>query len=165
TTHLKLDQVGIDFTIYQAAARQAKKVLFRTAVGGLIGTSDQTGRVVVRALQDITLDVNSGDRVALLGHNGSGKTTLLRPMAGIYTPTSGTVTATGRRMPLFELALGMDDEASGYENILLRGLLMGLRRSEIESRVDEIAAFSGLGNFLNLPIRTYSSGMVLRLPL
>lgn len=161
-SHIKFDQVGIDFPIYQASARMLKKTILQTAVGGFIRTSENK-HVVVRALQDITLDIGSGERVALLGHNGAGKTTLLRAMAGIYYPTTGTVNVSGRRVPLFELGLGLDDEATGYENMLLRGLVIGLRRSEIERRMDDIASFSGLGDFLNLPIRTYSTGMILRL--
>jgi len=162
-SYIKLDRVGIDFTIYQVSARQLKKTLLRTAVGGFIKMCDERGRVVVSALQDINLDIYSGDRVALLGHNGAGKTTLLRAMAGIYSPTTGTINVGGRRTPLLEIGVGLDYEASGYENILLRGLLIGLSRSEIENKVDDIAAFSGLGDFLDLPIRTYSIGMILRL--
>jgi len=162
-SHIRLDRAEIDFTIYQTSARHLKKTLFRTAVGGFIGTSADSGRIVVRALQDITLTIESGERVALLGHNGAGKTTLLRAIAGIYSPTAGTISVRGRCMPLFDLGLGFDDDATGYENILLRGLLIGRTRSQIESRIDEVAAFSGLGDFLNLPIRTYSSGMRLRL--
>ena len=161
--YMMLEDVGIDFPIYQASARLLRKTLFRSAVGGFIGTSEGTGRVVVRALNGITLDIQSGDRVALLGHNGAGKTTLLRCMSGIYRPTSGRLSMRGRRVPLFDIGLGFDEEASGYENILLRGLLMGLTRSEIENRIEDIAAFSGLGDFLDLPVRTYSSGMGLRL--
>lgn len=162
-SHISLDRVGIDFTIYHASARLLKKTLLRTAVGGFIRTPNERGHVIVRALQDITLDIRSGDRVALLGHNGAGKTTLLRALTGIYSPTTGTVNVNGRRIPLLAIGLGLDDEASGYENILIRGLLIGLSRSEIERSVDDIAAFSGLGDFLDLPMRTYSSGMIMRL--
>jgi ABC-2 type transport system ATP-binding protein len=162
-SHIRLDRVGVEFTIYAASARLLKKTLLRTAVGGFIRTSEVGGHIVVRALQNITLDISSGERVALLGHNGAGKTTLLRAMAGIYSPTAGSVIASGRRMPLFDIGLGLDQEASGYENILLRGLLIGLTRSDIDRKVDDIAAFSGLGDFLSLPVRTYSTGMVLRL--
>ena len=118
---------------------------------------------VVQALRDINLDLRSGDRLGLVGHNGAGKTTLLRVLAGIYHPTTGTVRCEGLRMPLTDIQVGQDDEATGYEMILMRGLLMGLKRSEIEAKVEEIAEFSELGNFLELPIRTYSSGMALRL--
>lgn len=122
-----------------------------------------SGRVVVEALQGITLAVREGDRLALLGHNGAGKSTLLRVMAGIYRPTWGTVHHAGRRVPLFDIHSGFDEEATGYENILMRGLLMGFSRIEMERKADDIARFSGLGKFINLPVRTYSSGMLLRL--
>jgi len=117
----------------------------------------------VQALRDINIDLRPGDRLGLVGHNGAGKTTLLRVLAGIYHPTTGTVTCEGLRMPLTDIHVGQDDEATGYEMILIRGLLMGLRRSEIEAKIEEIAEFSELGEFLDLPIRTYSSGMALRL--
>ena len=161
--HLLLKNIGIEFPIYQKAGRQLRKALFRTAVGGFIGASDKTGRVVVRALSDIDLTIRSGERVALLGANGAGKTTLLRCMAGIYHPTAGRLDTSGRLVPLFDIKLGFDEEATGYENILLRGLLMGLTRSEVERKIDDIASFSGLGDFLDFPVRTYSSGMGLRL--
>ena len=160
--HLTLKDIGIEFPIYQKSARQLRKALFRTAVGGFIGASDKTGRVVVRALSEINLDIKSGERVALLGPNGAGKTTLLRCMAGIYYPTVGRLDASGRVVPLFDINLGFDEEATGYENILLRGLLMGLTRAEVEKKSDDIASFSGLGDFLDFPVRTYSSGMGLR---
>lgn len=161
--HLTLEGIGIDFQIYQTSSRLLRGALFRSAVGGLIGMSSETGRVVVRALSEINLSITSGERVALLGRNGAGKTTLLRCMAGIYRPTAGRLDASGRRVPLFDISLGFDDDATGYENILLRGLLMGLTRTEIDRRLDDIASFSGLGDFLDLPVRTYSSGMALRL--
>jgi lipopolysaccharide transport system ATP-binding protein len=161
--HIKLDKIDVDFTIYQAAARSWRRTLFRAAVGGLINTSEESGRIVVRALQGIDLDLQNGCRLALLGHNGAGKTTLLRALAGIYHPTAGSISAEGRRVPLFDIGLGFDEEATGIENIMLRGLLMGLKRAEIEHKVKEIAEFSGLGEFIDLPVRTYSSGMTLRL--
>jgi homopolymeric O-antigen transport system ATP-binding protein len=161
--YIKLDNINVDFPIYQAAARSWRRTLFRAAVGGRINTSEVSGRVVVRALDGIDLELKSGCRLALLGHNGAGKTTLLRALAGIYHPTAGSLSAEGRRVPLFDIGLGFDEEATGLENILLRGLLMGLKRAEIERKVKEISDFSGLGEFLDLPVRTYSSGMTLRL--
>lgn len=161
--HLQLKSATVDFTIYQKSARSLKKALLRSTVGGLVGKGEDSGRVVVRALQDIDLDLKSGDRLALIGHNGAGKTTLLRVMAGIYHPSGGAIEHNGIRVPLFEIGTGLDQEGTGYENILLRGLLMGFTKSEMEERVKEIAAFSGLGNFLDLPVRTYSSGMMMRL--
>ena len=161
--HITLDRIGVDFTIYQTSARSWRRTLLRAAVGGMIGTSEESGRVVVKALQGIALDLRSGCRLALMGHNGAGKTTLLRAMAGIFHPTEGRIDVVGRRAPLFDIGLGFDDEATGYENILLRGLLMGFSREEIDSKTQRIAEFSGLGNFLDLPVRTYSSGMTMRL--
>jgi homopolymeric O-antigen transport system ATP-binding protein len=118
---------------------------------------------IVSALNDVNLDIGAGDRVAIIGANGAGKTTLLRVLAGIYHPTSGNVDVLGRCLPLFDLSAGFDEEATGYENIMRRGLVIGARRSEIDAKRAEIAAFTELGDRLDLPLRTYSSGMMLRL--
>jgi ABC-type polysaccharide/polyol phosphate transport system ATPase subunit len=163
TTSIRLTDVGVDFVLYQGSARSLKKAAFRTTVGGLIGSRTNDERTVVRALSHISLTVNDGDRLALIGHNGAGKSTLLRVIAGIYRPTSGEIAVQGRRVPLFDISLGADEEGTGRENILVRGLLMGLTRTEIEERIDEIIEFSELGEFLDLPTKTYSSGMMLRL--
>ena len=111
----------------------------------------------------MSLNIEHGERVGLIGRNGAGKTTLLRVMAGIYEPPAGTVEVEGRVAPLFDIGMGMDPESSGYENILLRGLYLGLRKAEIRAKVDEIAEFTELGEFLEMPLRTYSAGMFARL--
>ncbi|UPK31557.1 ABC transporter ATP-binding protein [Bradyrhizobium sp. 186] len=118
---------------------------------------------IVRALNDVSLDIRAGDRVGLIGANGAGKTTLLRVLAGIYHPTMGSVDVLGRCLSLFDLSAGFDEEATGYENIMRRGLVIGARRAEIDARRAEIAEFTELGDRLDLPLRTYSSGMMLRL--
>jgi ABC-2 type transport system ATP-binding protein len=118
---------------------------------------------IVSALNDVSLDIRAGDRVAIVGANGAGKTTLLRVLAGIYHPTTGSVDVLGRCLSLFDLSAGFDEEATGYENIMRRGLVIGARRTEIEARRAEIAEFTELGDRLDLPLRTYSSGMMLRL--
>lgn len=160
---LTLKNVGLDYPIYHSSSRSIRKHLaVNHRVGGRI-SSGQSSITVVQALRDISLSLSSGDRLGLVGHNGAGKTTLLRVLAGIYHPTFGTVTCVGKRMPLTDISVGHDDEATGYEMILLRGLLLGLSRPQIEARIDEIAEFSELGEFLHLPIRTYSTGMALRL--
>jgi ABC-type polysaccharide/polyol phosphate transport system ATPase subunit len=161
--YMKLDNIHVHFSIYQAAARSWRRTLFRAAVGGMVNAAPESGRIVVRALEGINLELKNGCRLAVLGHNGAGKTTLLRTLAGIYHPTRGSLIADGRRAPLFDIALGCDEEATGLENIMLRGLLMGLKRAEIESKMKDISDFSGLGEFIDLPVRTYSTGMSLRL--
>ena len=160
---ITLENIGVDFALYHGSARSLKKSVLRTTVGGLIGNRAQDDRKVVRALTNVSLSVTDGDRLALIGQNGAGKSTLLRVLAGIYRPTAGKIFVQGRRVPLFDIALGADEEATGRENIVLRGLLMGLTRTEIDERIDEIGEFSELGDFLDLPTKTYSSGMMLRL--
>ena len=160
---IELAGVGVEFVLYQGKSRSLKQVALHGTVGGLIGKSADFARTTVTALRDINLAASDGDRVALIGHNGAGKTTLLRVLAGIYHPTQGSLRCRGRRVPLFELGLGFDDEATGHENIMLRGLVLGLTRREIAVRTEWIEEFSGLADFLNLPVRTYSTGMQLRL--
>jgi homopolymeric O-antigen transport system ATP-binding protein len=131
-------------------------------VGGLIGAGE-AGRIVVKALDGVSFEIVEGDRIGLLGHNGSGKTTLLRTLAGIYEPVGGTIQTSGRVFPLFDLQLGMDPDATGVENIWMRGKMLGLTTKEIEGALDDIADFTELGDYLYVPIRAYSTGMGLRL--
>eukprot|EP00435_Cladocopium_sp_Y103_P077033 s1_g772.t1 len=143
-------------------AIQVRNSLLKSSVGAAI-RKDSRDVVVVTALNDVTFQLRGGDRLALIGNNGSGKSTLLKCLAGIYEPIRGHVEVNGTVAPIFDLSLGTDPELSGYDNILLRGMYAGLSKSVVEAQVDEIAAFSELGDFLHLPIRTYSSGMQLRL--
>ncbi|MFN2199743.1 MAG: ABC transporter ATP-binding protein [Caldilineaceae bacterium] len=159
---IHLNAISVAFPIYDASARSMKKSLLPGMTGGRIG-ADETQVSVVKALEDVTLSIRHGDRIGLVGHNGAGKTTLLRVLAQIYEPGAGTVKIEGQIAPLFDISLGMESEATGYENIFLRGLFLGLSRAQIEERLDDIAAFTELGEFLNLPIRTYSAGMRMRL--
>jgi lipopolysaccharide transport system ATP-binding protein len=117
----------------------------------------------VTALSGVNLKLRPGDRLGLIGHNGSGKTTLLRALSGAYEPDEGSVEVNGRIAALLDLSLGIDPTASGYENIRLRGRISGLSTKEIAQRMDEIAAFTGLGPFLAMPVKTYSAGMQARL--
>lgn len=161
-TSLKLNRVNVAFPIYQGGSRSLKKRLIFRGSGGQLA-SDASQRIVVEALRDLSVDIVSGDRVALIGSNGAGKTTLLRVMAGIYEPMSGTVKSVGRISPMFDINLGIDNELSGYDNIRLRGRLLGLSSSEIENKIPEIVEFTQLGDYISLPVRTYSSGMMTRL--
>jgi lipopolysaccharide transport system ATP-binding protein len=154
--------VCVDFPIYNATGRSLKKRLIQVATGGQLG-SNQQGRVVVRALDGLNLDLRNGDRVGLLGHNGAGKSTLLRVLARVYEPSSGLALIEGDIGSLIDISLGIDSEATGRENIFLRGGLLGMTRPQIMEKIDEIAEFSELGDFIDMPLRTYSTGMHLRL--
>src|SRR5690606_41852089 len=124
--------------------------------GGGIGSRNSTA-VVVEALRDINLHLQHGDRIGLVGHNGAGKSTLLRLLAGIYEPTRGSCRVTGRVAPVFDLGVGMDPEISGYENIIIRGMFLGMTRKEMLKKIDDIAEFTELGDYLQMPLRTYST--------
>ncbi|TWP51586.1 ABC transporter ATP-binding protein [Lentzea tibetensis] len=153
---------SVDFPIFDAKSRSLKKLALGK-VGGKIGSE---GRVpIIEALHDINLSIKEGDRVGLVGHNGAGKSTLLRLLAGIYEPTRGSSRIVGKVAPVFDLGVGMDPEISGYENIMIRGLFLGMTRKEMEKRVDDIAEFTELGDYLQMPLRTYSTGMRVRLAL
>lgn len=126
----------------------------------------RSGAPVVRdihALKQIDLDIRGGERVGLLGHNGAGKSSLLKMIAGLYPLSSGTRQVHGRIRSLFDLSLGFEPDASGRENILYRGLLMGLTPAFMRAREAEIVAFADLGEFIDYPIKTYSAGMQVRL--
>ncbi|BAU94578.1 O-antigen export system ATP-binding protein [Corynebacterium suranareeae] len=153
----------VDFPIFDAKSRSMKKA-FLGAAGGAIGRN-QDNVVVVEALKDINLHLREGDRVGLVGHNGAGKSTLLRLLSGIYEPTRGSADIRGRVAPVFDLGVGMDPEISGYENIIIRGLFLGQTRKQMKAKMEEIADFTELGEYLSMPLRTYSTGMRIRLAL
>ena len=152
----------VDFPIYGGHARSVKNTFIRAATGGVLARGAGE-HVVVRALHGLSFELTEGDRVGLVGHNGSGKSTLLRVLTGAYEPVSGSIEVTGQVASMLSIALGMDGEATGYENIFLRGAIMGLRPAQIASLVDEIVQFSELGDYIEMPFRTYSSGMAMRL--
>ncbi|MBN9759418.1 O-antigen/lipopolysaccharide transport ATP-binding protein ABC transporter RfbE [Pseudonocardia sp. Ae406_Ps2] len=159
---IRIDRAAVDFPIFDAKTRSLKKAVLGRA-GGRIGTDAKVP--IIEALRDITVSLDKGARVALVGHNGAGKSTLLRLMAGIYEPTRGRSMVRGKVAPVFDLAVGMDPEISGYENILIRGLFLGMTRKQMEARIDDIAAFTELGDYLEMPLRAYSTGMRVRLAL
>lgn len=161
-TSISLQNVTVDFPIYNARGRSLKNRVMKMATGGSIN-SESGGVVVVRGLDNINIELSRHDRIGLIGHNGSGKTTLLRVLTGVYAPTSGKVDIRGKCTSLINISLGIDPEATGRQNIFLRGALLGFKKEEMKERLQEIEDFSELGDFLEMPVRTYSSGMQLRL--
>ena len=160
---VKATNLSVDFPIFgMTGNRSFKKSIMNIATGGAIA-KDASSRVTVRALDDLSFEFQEGDRVGLIGHNGSGKSTFLQVLAGIYEPTGGKLTVRGRVTSMLGITLGMDAEATGLDNIFLRGRLMGFDKRFIDTLVEDIAEFAGIGEFLHLPMRTYSSGMSMRL--
>ncbi|MCC4115367.1 ABC transporter ATP-binding protein [Aromatoleum toluclasticum] len=162
TAHIQAEKLCVEFPIYENSHRSLKNTVMHLSTGGRIGVN-ASRHPVVRALNEIDLDIRDGDRVGLVGHNGSGKTTLLRVLSGVYGPVRGRLDITGRVASLLDVSMGMDPDATGFENIYLRGIMDGLLPRTIRAKTDEIVDFTGLGDYLNLPVRTYSSGMMLRL--
>lgn len=159
---IELKGVTLDLPVFDVQGRSLKKQVLRMGRRNRIAEGND-GVIVVRALDDVSFRLERGDRVGLIGHNGAGKSTLLRAMAGIYPPTAGNLVREGKVVPLLDIALGMDENSTGMQNIRLRGLLLGMSDVEIRDKQREIADFCELGDYLDLPIRTYSSGMRVRL--
>lgn len=159
---ISLRDVSIEIPVFNATSRSLTSKVLNVATGGRLD-SDARGRVKVQALKNINLELNAGDRLGLLGHNGSGKTTLLRTVCGAYKPTSGVANLQGSIGSLIDISLGINPEATGRENLFIRGSLLGISRENMKSQIEEIIDFSELGDFVDLPVRTYSSGMNLRL--
>ncbi len=158
---IELNNVCVDFPIFNANNRSLKNTILQSATGGKVDFGAK--EAIVRSLTDVTFQIQPGERVGLIGHNGAGKSTLLRTLSRVYKPTQGTAKIEGTIGSLVDISLGIDPEATGRENILVRGVLMGLKRSEVQARMEEIIEFSELGSFIDIPVRTYSSGMHLRL--
>ena len=159
--HICADGVGLHFPIIGAGDRSVKNSIMNFATGGKI--TKGSGTILVTGLEGVTFELHDGDRLGLIGHNGAGKSTLLKVLAGIYHPTDGKVSVEGRIVSTLNITLGFEMEATGFENIFLRGRLLGLKGDEIKSKLDEIAEFTELGRYLDLPVRVYSSGMLMRL--
>jgi ABC-2 type transport system ATP-binding protein len=159
---ISLQNVCVNFPVYGVSSRSLKKQLIRISTGGKFGATDNN-IISVKALDNVTINIEHGDRLGLIGHNGSGKSTLLKVITGICEPNVGSCKVDGKVSALLDVFLGMDPESTGYENIMLRGIISGFTRKEILTKKDEIAEFTELGDYLSLPVRTYSSGMQLRL--
>jgi lipopolysaccharide transport system ATP-binding protein len=158
---IEVNNLSVLFPLYHGSSRSLKKMVVAAASGRL--AKDQQQRVVVRALSNINLHLRSGDRLGLVGSNGAGKTTLLRVLAGIYEPVLGQLRIRGSLNALLDPNLGMNMDLTGRENILLRGLYNGLPRSALTRLEEDVADFAELSDFIDLPVRIYSAGMVVRL--
>ncbi len=159
---INFDHVDIDFPIFNATGRSLTSSILKVATGGKLD-ADPTGRVQVKALSDVTCTIEEGDRVALLGHNGAGKSTMLRALGGVYSPTKGSTEIDGNVGSLIDIGLGINPEATGRENVFIRGQLLGLSKQELAENYEGIVEFAELGDFMEMPVRTYSTGMHLRL--
>lgn len=158
--YIRLKDVSISYPIFNAHSRSLRTALF-SRLGGKIVSHNQT--VVIEAIKNLNLNLEDGERIALLGHNGAGKTTLLRALAGVYVPQSGHIESKGLITSFTDITLGMDTEANGWDNIIFRCAFMGLSYAQARELSPSIAEFSELGEFLDMPVRTYSAGMFVRL--
>lgn len=158
---LLVDDVSVSFPLYHGESRSLKKTVFAAASGRL--GQDNKHRLVVEALKHVSFSLRSGDRLGFVGSNGAGKTTLLRAMAGIYEPVTGSITIDGAVTALLDPSQGLNMDLTGYENIRLRALFSGYVEAQIKQLQADVASFAELDQFLDLPVRTYSSGMIIRL--
>ena len=161
-SYIRLRHVSVDFPIYQGSSRSLKKALIATSTRGNLA-KDGLDRVTVRALSDLSFELADGDRLALIGPNGAGKTTLLKVLAGVFEPTHGTCITSGSISSLLDTSVGLQGDATGRENIILRGMFMGIRPRDMRDMAADIAEFTELGHYLDMPVRTYSAGMMIRL--
>ncbi len=155
---IELSGVNVTFSLRQTRRVTLKEYLLK----GLFLTSVNPV-VSIHAINDLTLTLRDGERLGIIGHNGAGKTTLLKMLAGVYPPTSGTRIVEGRICSLFDISVGFEGEACGWDNISYRGYLQGETPTSLKRKRQEIADFSELGDFLNIPVRYYSAGMLVRL--
>lgn len=162
---IKLQDVCLDYIIKTGSDSIKKSAihLFKKSFKNTLTSQLKVKNSSYRALNNINLEINKGDRIGLLGRNGAGKSTLLRVLARIYKPNVGTIEISGKISSLFDVNLGMNIEATGYENIVNLSIMRGLSKKVAYGMIKEIEEFTELGDFLNNPVRTYSAGMQMKL--
>ena len=160
---IDLQNVSISLPIYNSRGRGLKHEILRRTIGSTLQHPKDQNITIVRALSDVTLRIKDGDRVGVVGRNGAGKTTLLRVLSRIYPPTAGKIQVVGTVSSMTDLSVGMGPETTGYENIVMRGIMLGLTHRQAAALIPDVEEFTELGEYLELPIRTYSAGMMLRL--
>lgn len=159
---ISFEHVTLQYPIYNSRGMSLRNQIVRIATGGRI--EKEAGHItVVTALNDVSFELKDGDAIGLIGHNGAGKSTLLRTLAGIYQPAMGRIERIGRVATVFEIGAGLEPELSGYENVFNLGMMMGMSYKQVKAILPDIEEFTELGEFLQLPVRTYSSGMTMRL--
>lgn len=161
--YVLLDDLSLDLPVYGISNQVLKKELVRFITGGVFSKDKQRKQVHVKALDCVALTITSGMRVGIIGHNGSGKSTLLKVIAGIYEPTGGNLKVQGRVSPLLDLMFGIDPDITGRDNIISRGMIMGHKKEDLLEKIDELIELTGLGGFIEMPVKTYSAGMQVRL--
>ena len=161
-TQIIFNEVTVAYPVYDYTASSIKSRLINIGTGGRIGSENGRIKSVV-ALDNASFNLQQGDFVGLVGHNGAGKSTLLRTVAGIYSPTRGSLKVSGSISTIFEMGAGIDPELNGYENIMRMSMFCGISPREAKQNIPYVEDFTELGNFLQLPVRTYSSGMITRL--
>jgi ABC-type polysaccharide/polyol phosphate transport system ATPase subunit len=154
--------VSLAYFIYDVDERSLKRGIANIATGGRL-TNETNKKIQVQALNNISFQLNDGDRLGLIGHNGAGKSTLLRVLSGVYEPQQGLVSVRGSISSLINVSVGMEPMLTGYENIRMRGLILGLSNEHVKKITLDIESFTELGKFLSMPVKTYSSGMMIRL--
>jgi lipopolysaccharide transport system ATP-binding protein len=160
---IEVNDLRIDFPLYHGQSRSLKKSLLAAAKGRRRLQPNKQHRLVVEALREVSFTLEPGERLGLVGHNGAGKTTLLRALAGVYEPVAGRVRIQGSLNALLDPSQGMNPELTGRENVALRGRYYRLEHEAVLALQEDVRSFAELGDFFDLPVRIYSSGMVVRL--
>lgn len=161
-TSIRLDNVSLDFPIYNAQAFSFRQAVVNNVLGGIL-KQETKSTVLVSALKNISFSLQYGDRLGLIGHNGAGKSTLLKTLAGVYTPTAGSITTEGKIATLFDIAPATYDDLTGRENLYISSIVRGKSFAEAKACLDHMGEFTELGDYLHVPMRTYSSGMRVRI--